>query len=172
MAAIPARSFTIAPRSIPLATPPSIWKSCAPNIAANQQLSRYAFVVLNDRRQRFLVASKTHCKKYVNAGGSALIVLGPASAALPKVPLDRTKPSKPLAYAGREGERFLDVAEIDTGNPALRSVERFAGVKFYQAIHVTPAKSRVLARLNDQTPLVLEQQIGEGKVLVLRLHVR
>ena len=39
-------------------------------------------------------------------------------------------------------------------------------MKFYQAIHVTPSKSRVLARLNDQTPLVLERQLGEGKVLV------
>jgi hypothetical protein len=44
-------------------------------------------------------------------------------------------------------------------------VERFDGVKFYQAIHLTPAKSKVLARLNDQTPLVLERQFGEGKVL-------
>src|SRR5206468_9721156 len=65
-----------------------------------------------------------------------------------------------------EAERFLTVSEIDIGHPALRNVERFAGVKFYQAIHVTPAKSHVLARLNDQTPLVLEQQIGEGKALV------
>ena len=48
----------------------------------------------------------------------------------------------------------------------MRSVERFEGVKFYQAIHVTSAQSRVLARLNDQTPLVLERQIGEGKVFV------
>jgi hypothetical protein len=55
---------------------------------------------------------------------------------------------------------------MDAGHPALRSVERFAGVKFYQAIHVTPAKSTVLARLNDQTPLLLERRIGEGKVLV------
>ena len=39
-------------------------------------------------------------------------------------------------------------------------------MKFYQAIHVTPAKSRVLAKLNDETPLVLERSIGEGKVLV------
>jgi hypothetical protein len=70
------------------------------------------------------------------------------------------------SYAGREGDRFLNVSEIDAGHPAMRSVERFAGVKFYQAIHVTAAKSRVLARLNDQTPLVLERQLGEGKVLV------
>ena len=45
-------------------------------------------------------------------------------------------------------------------------MERFAGVKFFQAVRVTPSKSIVLARLNDQTPLVLEQQIGEGKVLI------
>ncbi len=31
---------------------------------------------------------------------------------------------------------------------------------------MNPTNSRVLARLNDQTPLVLERQIGEGRVLV------
>ncbi len=104
-------------------------------------------------------------KKYVNAGGSVLIALGPASAAQPKVPLvDDT--IEAAAYSGREHERFLNVTEIDSGHPALRSVEQFSGVKFYQAIRVTPSKSRVLARLNDQTPLVLERQMGEGKVLV------
>ncbi len=135
-----------------------------PDIAANQQLSHYAFVVLDDVGT---VSSTLEdaLKKYVNAGGSVLIALGPASAAQPKVPLtDET--IEAAAYAGREGERFLDVAEIDSGHPALRSVEKFSGVKFYQAIHVTPGKSRVLARLNDQTPLVLERQLGEGKVLV------
>jgi hypothetical protein len=101
----------------------------------------------------------------VNAGGSVLIVLGKASAAQPKVPLtDET--IEAAAYAGREGDRFLNVSELDAGHPALRSVERFSGVKFYQAIHVTPSKSRVLARLNDRTPLLLERQLGEGKVLV------
>ena len=50
-------------------------------------------------------------------------------------------------------------------------MEKFAGVKFYQAVRVTPTKSIVLARLNDQTPLVLEQTIGEGKVLVFYFHL-
>src|SRR5580704_2051874 len=135
-----------------------------PDVAGNQQLSHYAFVVLDDIGT---VSSTLEdaLKKYVNAGGSVLIALGPASAAQPKVPLvDET--IEAAAYAGREGDRFLNVSEIDAGHPAMRSVERFSGVKFYQAIHVTPAKSRVLARLNDQTPLVLERQMGEGKVLV------
>jgi hypothetical protein len=135
-----------------------------PDVAGNQQLSSYAFVVLDDIGT-VAPAFEDSLKKYVNAGGSVLIALGPASAAQPKVPIvDET--IEAASYAGREGERFFNVTEIDAGHPALRSVERFAGVKFYQAIHVTPAKSRVLARLNDQTPLVLERQMGEGKVLV------
>jgi hypothetical protein len=135
-----------------------------PDVANNQDFSRYAFVVLDD----IGVVSESleaALKKYVNAGGSVLIVLGPASAAQPKVPLVN-ETIEAAAYAGREAERFLNVSEIDAGHPALRNVERFAGVKFYQAIHVSPAKSRVLARLNDQTPLLLESKLGEGKVMV------
>lgn len=135
-----------------------------PEIATNQELSRYAFVVLDDIGTVSMTLEDA-LKKYVNAGGSVLIALGPASAAQPRVPVV-DESIEAASYAGREGERFLNVSEIDAGHPALRSVERFAGVKFYQAIHVTPAKSRVLARLNDGTPLVLERQMGEGKVLV------
>ena len=80
--------------------------------------------------------------------------------------LDEQGRRKSSSYAARDGGRFLSVTDIDTGHPALRSVERFNGVEFLQAIRVTPSKSHVLARLNDQTPLVLERQIGEGKVLV------
>ena len=50
------------------------------------------------------------------------------------------------------GDLFLSVVDIDTGHPALRSVDRFNGVKFYQIIRVNPMKSRVLARMNDSTP--------------------
>jgi len=80
--------------------------------------------------------------------------------------LDEATAPEPTSYAGRERDRFLSVSEIDTGHPALRNVERFTGVRFLQVVRVTPTKSKVLARLNDQTPLVLERQIGEGKVLV------
>jgi len=101
----------------------------------------------------------------VNNGGSLLVVLGPSAAALQRVPvtddaIDSTR------YAGRETQLFLTVADLDTGHPVLKNVERFEGVRFYQVTHVTPSKSRVLAKLNDQTPLVLESQVGGGKVLV------
>ena len=132
--------------------------------AANVPLSNYAFIVLSDVGSLAL-GFEDSLKKYVSGGGGLLIALGPASAAMAKVPvLDEAIQGS--TYAGREGERFLTVTDIDAGHPALASVERFEGVKFYLAIKVTPAKSRVLARLEDNTPLVLERQVGEGKVLV------
>jgi hypothetical protein len=139
-------------------------ESLHPEMAANQPLANYAFIVLNDPSQ-LPPGFEDSLKRYVNGGGGLLIALGPASAAMPRVPvLDESIETS--SYAARERDRFLSVAEIDTGHPALRNVDRFSGVKFYEAIHVTPGKSQVLARLNDQTPLVLERQIGEGKVLV------
>jgi hypothetical protein len=39
-------------------------------------------------------------------------------------------------------------------------------VKFYQSIKVTPANYKIVARLTDETPLVMEKAIGEGRVLV------
>ena len=138
-------------------------ESLHPDQAAGANLATYAFVVLNDLSSvpQNLESSLEH---YVNAGGSALVVLGPGSAVLPRVPvLDESIQAS--SYAGREGGLFLTVTDIDSGHPALRSVDRFNGVKFYQAIHLSTAKSRVLAKLNDGTPLVLERAIGEGKVL-------
>ena len=39
-------------------------------------------------------------------------------------------------------------------------------MKFYQAIRIDPGKARVVARLTDQTPLLLDQQVGGGHILV------
>jgi hypothetical protein len=132
--------------------------------AANLSLAKYAFIVLSNVGA-LPAGFEDSLKRYVSAGGAMLIALGPASAAAPRVPV-LDEPLDGSSYAGREGDRFLTVTDIDTGHPALRSVERFEGVKIYQAMRVRPAKSRVLAKLSDGTPLVLERQVGEGKVLV------
>ena len=139
-------------------------ESMRPEQAANAQLSHYALVVLSDPGS-LPVGFDDALKSYVRGGGAVLVALGKAAPALGKVPVTG-EAIEATSYAGREGERFFTVSDIDAGHPALRSVERFAGVKFYQAFRVTPVKSAVLARLNDQTPLVLEQQVGEGRVLV------
>ena len=39
-------------------------------------------------------------------------------------------------------------------------------MQFYQVVRVDPGNSRVIARLTNQVPLLLEKQVGEGRVLV------
>jgi len=82
-----------------------------------------------------------------------------------KVPVsdDRIAESR---YAGREGERFQTAAWLDPSHPSIQKDNNWAGVKFYRALRVDPGKSRVVARLSDETPLLMDQQIGSGHVEV------
>jgi Aerotolerance regulator N-terminal/von Willebrand factor type A domain len=132
-----------------------------PDQAANVKLSNYALVVLSDLGA-LPGGFEDALKNYVTGGGALLISLGPAAAAAPRVPvLDEAIQGN----AHPEGGLFLNVSDLDTGDPVMRDMERFDGVKFYGAVRVSNAKSQVLARLNDGTPLVLERGIGEGKVM-------
>src|SRR5262249_16930117 len=101
-----------------------------PEQAANAQLSHYAMVVLNDLGS-IPAGFEESLQRYAAAGGGVLVALGRASAALQKVPV-LDEPIQTASYAGREGDRFLTVSDIDLGHPVLRSVERFGAVKFYQ----------------------------------------
>lgn len=136
-----------------------------PEVAANAQLAGYAMVVLDDLGP-LPPGLEDNLQRYVSGGKSLMVFLGPASVAMQKVPVegDAIQASN---YASRGGEQFLSVADIDSGHPVMKGLERFAGVDFYQTVGVAPSKDdKVLAKLNDQTPLLLERQIGEGKVLV------
>src|SRR4029077_7253621 len=49
---------------------------------------------------------------------------------------------------------------------SVEKADHWSGVKFYFAVRVDPGDARVVARLTDQTPLLLEKKIGEGRVLL------
>jgi hypothetical protein len=131
---------------------------------ANLSPSKYAVVVLSDVGS-LPGAFESALQKYVQGGGAVLIALGPASAHHRRVPIfdeviDETR------YAPREGDRFQTVANIDPAHPAVRRSHQWDNVKFYQSVHVEPGKSKVVARLSDNTPLLLEKRVGEGRMLV------
>jgi hypothetical protein len=132
--------------------------------ATNQSLSKYAFVVLSDISS-LPEGLENSLRAYVNGGGSLLVALGPLSAALPHVPVSG-EAIQGTSYAGREGDRFQIVANADAEHPSLRRANKLDGVQFYQVVRVDPGQSRVIARLTNQVPLLLEKQIGEGRVLV------
>ena len=132
--------------------------------AANQAFSKYAFVVLSDIGS-MPAGLENSLRAYVNAGGSVLVALGPASVAMQRVPVSG-EAIQSSSYASREGDRFQTVASADAEHPSLRRANKLEGVQFLQDVRVDPGQSRVVARLTNQDPLLLEKQVGEGRVLV------
>ncbi len=131
---------------------------------ANAQPTGHDFVVLSD------VASlpssfESALTNYVKAGGSVFIAAGTSTAHHPNIPIfgDTITDSR---YYSREGARFQTVGETDPSYPSLEKANRWTGVKFYFAVRVAGNGARVAARLTDQTPLLLEKKIGEGRVLL------
>jgi hypothetical protein len=131
---------------------------------ANVNPAKYAFVVISDVGV-LPGGFENELRGYVQNGGSVLVALGHNAMAKMKVPVsdDRIAESR---YAGREGERFQTAAWLDPSHPSIQKDNNWAGVKFYRALRVDPGKSRVVARLSDETPLLMDQQIGSGHVEV------
>jgi hypothetical protein len=61
----------------------------------------------------------------------------------------------------------MGVGSSDSSYPAVAKANGWPGVKFFYALAVEPGDSRVIVRLGDQTPLLLEKRIGEGRVVLL-----
>jgi hypothetical protein len=131
---------------------------------ANLSPSKYAFVVLSDVGS-VAPGFENQLRDYVRGGGSVLVALGHRSVLRGKVPVTG-QTIEESRYSGREGDRFQAAAWLDTSHPSILKDDRWDDVKFLRAMRVAPGEARVVARLTDQTPLLMDQQMGEGHVLV------
>jgi len=132
--------------------------------AAVQQLSTYAFVVLSDLIS-VPAPFEAALVRYVQAGGSVWILEGASAAHTTRVPVFGGNVLESRLYS-RTDDRFLNAGVVDSTYPSVASADHWSGVKFYFAVRVDPGDARVVARLTDQMPLLLEKKIGEGKVLL------
>jgi hypothetical protein len=127
--------------------------------------SKYAFVVLSDIGA-LPPTFENQLKDYVRGGGSVLVALGRHSLNMGgKVPVSGQK-ILDARYSGREGDRFQVASWLDTSHPSILKDDRWDDVKFLRSIRVEPGDARVVAKLTDQSPLLLDSQVGEGHVLV------
>ena len=133
--------------------------------ADGASLSRYAFVVLPDVAS-FPAQLENDLFRYVQGGGGVLVAAGTSVGHRSRVPVFGANVLAARDYS-RDGEHFLAASETDTSHPVLANSEHWAGARFYYAVAVDPGDSRVIARLTDQTPLLLDRKIGEGHVLML-----
>ena len=135
-----------------------------PDQTANLSPAKYSFVALSDVGA-IPASFEDQLRAYVRGGGSVLVSLGHMSVARARVPVTEDRIEE-MRYAGREGERFQTVVWLDRSHPSILKDDRWDDVKFYQAIRAAPGTARVAARLTDQTPLLMDHQVGEGHILV------
>ena len=123
--------------------------------------SKYAFVVLSDAIALPSIFENA-LLRYVRGGGSVLIAAGTSAAHHARIPIYGGSSSDPHFYS-RDG--YATVGQTDLTH-AVMNEAGWADVKVYYAAGVDAAQARVIVRLNDSTPLLLEKQIGEGHVLL------
>jgi Aerotolerance regulator N-terminal/von Willebrand factor type A domain len=135
------------------------------NEAADRTPSNYAFIILSDVNSvpQLLENSLT---SYVRSGGSVLIAAGTVAGARSQIPIFNAHIIATRDY-NRVPGRYMAVGSTDSSFPAVAKAGGWSGVKFFYALDVDPGNSQILVRLGDQTPLLLEKTIGEGRVLLL-----
>jgi hypothetical protein len=125
--------------------------------------TKYAFVVLSD------VASvpsllENNLLRYVQNGGSVLIAAGTSESHRQRIPVYGETVVDAHFYSGAGS--FSTVGQADLSHPAMKDSAGWSDAKFYYASVVDVGHSRVVARLSDGTPLLLDKQIGQGHVLL------
>lgn len=126
--------------------------------AANVDFSKFAFVVLNDIGDLDQRTAQMLCS-YVSRGGAVLIALGPNAALAGRVPLSLDRVSD---LRETQGAGFVDGEDA-----ALLGAGRFENVQFLEAARIIPKPgARMLAKLADGSPLLVEEVMGEGRVLI------
>jgi hypothetical protein len=135
------------------------------NEAADRNPNNYAFIILSDPNGLPSILENS-LTQYVRAGGSILIATGTSAGSRPQVPIFGARIVETRDY-NRVPDRFMAVGTTDPSWPAVAKSDGWPGVKFFYALNVESADARVIARLGDQTPLLLEKRIGEGRVVLL-----
>ncbi len=141
-----------------------IVESVSSNEAADRKLSNYAFVILSDVNTVPQLLENS-LLAYVRGGGSVFIAAGTSAGSRLQVPIFGAKINASHSYTTLP-EHSMGVGSTDQSYPPIAKSAGLAGVKVFYALDVDATDARVIARLGDQTPLLLEKKIGEGRVVL------
>jgi len=130
----------------------------AVELAGRDDFSRFGYVVLSDIGEPGDQLARS-LEEYARRGGAVLVVLGEKSAHYGRVPVS--------------GDRFTEVRQaqgagfVDGQHAALAGAAHLDNVQFSEWMQVSPkAGARVLAKLADGSPLLIEEPLGEGRLLI------
>jgi hypothetical protein len=100
--------------------------------------------------------------RYVRSGGSVLIATGTSASHHARIPVYGEYSSDARSYTHNG---YATVGDTDLTHAVMNGTG-WADLKIYYAAIVDASHARVIARLTDGTPLLMEKQIGEGHVLL------
>jgi len=129
-----------------------------------RDLSSYAFVVLSDVAG-LPAAVETHLAAWVKGGGRLLISAGTAAAQQRRVPVFDAPITGSHDYT-RDDTRFAAVAAVDEAYAPAGPLAGWQGIKVFYVTRVNAPQAQAGLRLADQTPLLLEKPLGQGRVLL------
>jgi hypothetical protein len=130
---------------------------------ATRSLSEFAAVVVSDAGL-LAGAPEQGLRKYVEAGGAALLTLGPRTLQQRAVPLAGAQLATGRARAA--GEAAARVAEVEQSHPVLREPGAWRSIRFFRHVPViAPDGAQVLLRFEGDAPLLFEQSLAKGRLL-------
>lgn len=147
-----------------LVSPRFTAEAALPSSLATRQLGDFAAVVVSDAGL-LNDAAADKLRKYVEGGGAALLTLGARAAQLSRVPVSTAKLAR--GSAREAGNAPARVAELEQSHTMLREPGAWRRIRFFRHVAVeAPENAKVLMRFENGTPLMLEQQLGSGRLLV------
>lgn len=147
-----------------LANPQIDVEAANPAALAQRALDGFAAVVVSDAG----IIDDTglrNLRRFVEGGGAALLTLGPRTLQKGGEPLTGATLPRNAQRAGNVAAR---VGNVEQSHPMLREAAGWRSVRFFRHVPVVPPQgSRVLVSLDSGAPLLLEQPVGNGRVLTL-----
>jgi hypothetical protein len=157
-----ARYFSAALQS--LARPRFAVETAQPGALTTRQLGDFAAIVVSDAGVLNAAASEA-LQNYATGGGAVLMTLGPRAAQRSDVPVSGAKLAGGAARA--DSGKPARIAGLEQSHAVLREPGAWLRIRFFRHVAVTaPEDSRVLLEFENGTPLMLEQAVGTGRLLL------
>jgi hypothetical protein len=133
---------------------------------ADHDFADYEFVVVTDAAA-IDAGDAQRLTAYVESGGGLLLALGPRSLLLSEVPVTGHEFASQESRLTANAADSVTIGTIETSHPALAGLDSLRAARFtrYAAIEET-AEDDVLIRLENGDPLLIERQLGNGRLLV------
>jgi Aerotolerance regulator N-terminal/von Willebrand factor type A domain len=135
----------------------------APAAFDARALSRYRWLIVADLGS-IDGALAAALQSFLRDGGAVFAALGPASALRPSVPLLGDALENPSAAEAGEP---LGIGQVDGTHPVLADLRSWQSIEVAHLIALRSAPGdRVLISAGNGVPLLLERQVGRGRVLL------